>query len=54
MYSVVLNKNTKNNCTIKFTFKFKVHVKYVVMKNRLSSVAHWMFYKLKLLLRHWM
>ena len=53
MYIVVLNKNTKKNCTIKLTFKFKVHVNYVVIKNRLSSVAHWIFYNLKLLLRHW-
>ena len=27
----------------------KVHVNYVVIKNRLLSVAHWIFYNLKLL-----
>ena len=42
MYNVVLNNNTKKNCTIKFTFKFKVHVNYVLD-----------ILKLKLLLRHW-
>ena len=32
MYNLVLNKNTKNNGIIKFTFKFNVHVNYVVIE----------------------